>query len=192
MSHMPSTGYQSYDPRMSVPGLSLPGSNDAILLERARVMSMMMQNRPLFPPVSSSAGFSLPAGIPGLLPSLPGLQSSSIPGLSGLPINTELIARYTAMQASLAMYSNPGLMSAALRQGIPVSSPDLPSPFLTPNERHSPSSHSFPVRSRSPSLSPGREDAGSAMSRAYPATPPHSSSPPCWSPRSTASVSPPP
>ena len=178
--------YGSYDPRTAHPAYVSASHHEALMLDKARLMSLMMQrsNHPLFAAQPPNPPTSLPSGFPGFLPGFPG-------GLPQPSLTPEIIARYTAMQASLAMYSNPSLLSAAfLRQAASLSSPEMPqttipSPFLTPTDRNSPPPRRMQQspRSRSPSLSPGREDSG----RAYPATPPPSSPPRCFSPQSTAS-----
>lgn len=87
--------------------------------EKARMM-MMYRAGPLMPP-------SLPP--PTSLPSLP----------TSLPLSPELLARYSAMQASLGLY-NPALLAAMVRTSTPSSMSS--SPFL-PN--------SLPLSPKSPS-----------------------------------------
>jgi len=88
--------------------------------EKARMM-MMYRAGPLMPP-------SLPP--PTSLPSLP----------ASLPLSPELLARYSAMQASLGIY-NPALLAAMVRTSTPSSMSS--SPFL-PNSLPSLSSPKSP------------------------------------------------
>ena len=149
-------GMPGMDPfaRLRFPGEQ--NNNLMVAAEKARMM-MMQQSPPSFlpPPPTSSA------------PSLP----------YSLPLSPELLARYSAIQASLGLY-NPALLAAALRtssaSSMPPSSlnsslssprsPDLPSPPSNPHRfspyilpRHStpPESPRSPkVRSPSPGISP--------------------------------------
>ena len=161
---------------MSLPGgmpgmdpfsrLRFPGEQNNNLMmaaEKARMM-MMQPNPSLMPPTSS----------PGPLP-------------YNLPLSPELLARYSAIQASLGLY-NPAFLAAALRtsaaSSMPPSSlnsslssprsPDLPSPPTNPH-RFSPyilPRHSTPPESpRSPKLrspSPGISPPPQFSSQAFP------------------------
>merc|ERR550532_2261567 len=137
--------------------LRFPGEqNNNLMAAAEKARMMMMQPNPAFlpPPPTSS-------------PSLP----------YSLPLSPELLARYSAIQASLGLY-NPAFLAAALRtstaSSMPPSSlnsslssprsPDLPSPPTNPHRfspyilpRHStpPESPRSPkVRSPSPGISP--------------------------------------
>merc|ERR1712117_689546 len=123
MPQMPG-GMQGPDPfaRMRYPE---PNNNLMMAAEKARMMQMM------FPP-----GANVPVSTPQSPPSLP----------YSLPLSPELLARYSAIQASLGLY-NPAFLAAALRTStaptMPPSSlnsslssprsPDLPSPPTNPH-----------------------------------------------------------
>ena len=131
-----------------------PNNNLMMAAEKARMMMM-------FPPGGPSAPVSQPQSPP------------SIP--YSLPLSPELLARYSAIQASLQGLYNPALLAAALRTSSnppsslnsSLSSPRSPelsptnrySPYIIPKQRHSPSPSSSPVdhiktRTPSPGISP--------------------------------------
>ena len=127
-------------------------NNLIMAAEKARLMSMMYPNsRPMYPQQPQQHQTS---PVPGMLP-------------YHLPLSPELLARYSAIQASLGLY-NPALL-AALRTSTPTStiptspipsslnsslssprSPDLPSPkqshrfspYIIPRSGDSPAPHS--------------------------------------------------
>ena len=139
-----------------------PNNNLMMAAEKARMMMM-------FPPGG---------GMPPV--STPQPPVSSLP--YSLPLSPELLARYSAIQASLQGLYNPALLAAALRTSsssgsVPpsslnssLSSPRSPelsptnshhrySPYMIPKQRHSPSPSSSPVdhiktRTPSPGISP--------------------------------------
>merc|ERR1711994_887364 len=103
-----------------------------------------------------------PGGMPPV--STPQPPAPSIP--YSLPLSPELLARYSAIQASLQGLYNPALLAAALRTSSSsappsslnssLSSPRSPelsptsshhrySPYIIPKQRHSPSPSSSPV-----------------------------------------------
>merc|ERR1719422_2171521 len=109
---------------------------------------MMMYSTPSRPPMPPS----LPA--PPSLPSAP------------FPLPSELLARYSAMQASLGLY-NPALLAAAIRNSSSSSSPSSlnsslsspRSPDLTSPRMHRFSPYVVPRSTSSPSnISPQTED----------------------------------
>ena len=117
--------------------------------EKARMM-MMYPNRPMLSPPSNP------------LPSLP----------SSFPIPSELLARYSAMQASLGLY-NPALLAAAIRNSSTSSSPSSlnsslsspRSPDLTSPRLHRFSPYVVPRSTNSPSsISPRAEEESSPPS----------------------------
>ena len=129
-------------------------NNLMMAAEKARMMMM-------FPPVSSALPVSPPSASP-----------------CPLPLSPELLARYSALQASLQGLYNPALLAAALRTSGSVTSPPSSlnsslssprspelsptnphrySPYIIPRARHSPSPSSSPVDSKrtpSPGISP--------------------------------------
>ena len=129
-----------------------PNNNMMMAAEKARMMMMFPQPPTPQPP-----------------PSLP----------YNLPLSPELLARYSAIQASLQGLYNPALLAAALRTSSSsappsslnssLSSPRSPelsptnphrySPYIIPKQRHSPSPSSSPIdhnktRTPSPGISP--------------------------------------
>lgn len=137
--------------------LRFPGEqNNNLMAAAEKARMMMMQPNPAFLPAPPTSSPSLPYS---------------------LPLSPELLARYSAIQASLGLY-NPAFLAAALRTStastMPPSSlnsslssprsPDLPSPPTNPHRfspyilpRHStpPESPRSPkVRSPSPGISP--------------------------------------
>ena len=138
-SHLPG-GMPGFDPFSRLHYQPTPESNNNLIMaaEKARLMMMYPNSRPIMPPTSTA----------------------SYP----LPLSPELLARYSAIQASLGLY-NPALLAAAIRNSaapqsspIPSSlnsslssprSPDLPSPkphrfspYIVPRSSDSPNPHS--------------------------------------------------
>ena len=177
-------------------------NSTSLMMEKARML-MMMPSRPFF-----SAPAPLLSPPPALAPAVSPPTSTAVNPLGGgggggLLSADQLMARYSAMQASLGLY-NPALLAAALssRQTAvpPTAAPaattatfslQLSPPISTENHtrkaspppplatRSSSRSSPYPRGSRSPTLSPGRED--------------ESFSPPtCPSPRSSPPPLPPP
>ena len=133
-----------------------PEQNNNLMMAAEKARMMMM-----FPPVSSALPVSPPS-------------TSPYP----LPLSPELLARYSALQASLQGLYNPALLAAALRTSGSVTSPPSSlnsslssprspelsptnphrySPYIIPKARHSPSPSSSPVDSKrtpSPGISP--------------------------------------
>jgi len=129
-----------------------PNNNLMMAAEKARMMMM-------FPPTSS-----------------PPVSSQSLP--YNLPLSPELLARYSALQASLQGLYNPALLAALQRTSSAppsslnssLSSPRSPelsptnnqrySPYIIPKQRHSPSPSGSPIldasktRTPSPGISP--------------------------------------
>lgn len=144
MSHLPG-GMPGIDPFTRIGQRLQSESNNNMMMaaEKARMM-MMYPNRPLLSPPSSS------------LPNLP----------TSFPIPSELLARYSAMQASLGLY-NPALLAAAIRNSSSSSSPSSlnsslsspRSPDLTSPRLHRFSPYVVPRSTSSPSnISPRAED----------------------------------
>ena len=138
-SHLPG-GMPGLDPFSRLHYQPTPESNNNLIMaaEKARLMMMYPNSRPIMPPTSTSP--------------------------YPLPLSPELLARYSAIQASLGLY-NPAFLAAALRNSaapqsspIPSSlnsslssprSPDLPSPkphrfspYIVPRSGDSPNPHS--------------------------------------------------
>ena len=133
--------------------LQAESNNNLMMAAAEKARLMMMSGYPSRPPV------------PAPPPSLP-------------PLPSDLLARYTAVQASLGLYS-PALLAAAIRNSTTTSpsslnsslssprSPELSSPtnihryspYIIPKQRHSPSPSSSPIdhnktRTPSPGISP--------------------------------------
>ena len=152
--------------------LRLPEPNNNLIMAAEKARMMMM-----FPP-----------GTPPQSPHVPPV--SSPPGLPySLPLSPELLARYSAIQASLQGLYNPALLAAALRtsstSGPPsslnssLSSPRSPelssptsihrySPYMIPKQRHSPSPSSSPVDYKTRTPSPGISPPPQFPSQAFP------------------------
>ena len=144
-------GMPGMDPFMRLGGhpVNLQEQNNNLMMEKARFMMMSSAPRPMFSP---------PTSIP-----------SSSP--YQLPLSPELVARYSAIQASLGLY-NPALLAAALRQAPHAPLPPARSPDLSPpSHRYSP----YPLHrpSCSPTHSPGREEDRRSVSP--PSSSPHTS-----------------
>ena len=144
MSHLPG-GMPGMDPFSRIGQRLQSESNNNMMMaaEKARMM-MMYPNRPLLSPPSSS------------MPNLP----------TSFPLPSELLARYSAMQASLGLY-NPALLAAAFRNSSSSSSPSSlnsslsspRSPDLTSPRTHRFSPYVVPRSTNSPSdISPQTED----------------------------------
>ena len=145
-SHLPG-GMPGMDPFSRIHYQTPTESNNNLMMaaEKARLMMMYPNSRHILPPTSS--------------PSLP----------YSLPLSPELLARYSAIQASLGLY-NPAFLAAALRTSTPSSmpspipsslnsslssprSPDLPSPkpmhrfspYIIPRSGDSPGPRSSPL-----------------------------------------------
>jgi len=170
MSHLPG-GMPGMDPfsRLRFPG----EQNNNLMMAAEKARMMMIQPNP-------SHFLGQPSSQP------PPTSSSSLP--YSLPLSPELLARYSAIQASLGLY-NPAFLAAALRtsssgSSLPPSSlnssmssprsPDLPSPPTNPH-RFSPyilPRHSTPPESpRSPkgrSPSPGISPPPQFSTQAFP------------------------
>ena len=141
-------------------------------------------NNNLMMAAAEKARMMMMTGYPGPAPSVPRppalISPPSLPTSLPLSLPSELLARYSAVQASLGLY-NPALLAAALRNsgsGSPPSlnsslssprSPDLSSPGRAPGPRFSP----YIVPRAGERLSPKVEEAEEA--------PAHSPSP-CSSP----------
>ena len=170
-SPLPS-GMPAPDPfgRLRVPE---PNNNLMMAAEKARMMGLM------FPP-----------GTPPQTGHLPPV--SSPPGLPySLPLSPELLARYSAIQASLQGLYNPAFLAAALRTSTTsssappsslnssLSSPRSPelssptsvhrySPYIIPKQRHSPSPSSSPIDYKTRTPSPGISPPPQFPSQAFP------------------------
>ena len=158
-------------------------SNNNLMMaaaEKARMMMMTGYPGPAPPAPRPPAMISPPS-----LPSIP----TSLP----LSLPSELLARYSAVQASLGLY-NPALLAAAIRNssssGSPPSlnsslssprSPDLGSPGRAPSHRFSPYIIPRPGERLSP-RSPKTEEAEEPVSTSSPS--------PCSSPPGPAQLPP--
>merc|ERR1719384_2538717 len=98
-----------------------PEQNNNLMMAAEKARMMMM-----FPPASSSLPVSPPSASP-----------------YPLPLSPELLARYSALQASLQGLYNPALLAAALqRSSNPATSSPTSSPFFTTSLPLSPKSPS--------------------------------------------------
>jgi len=153
MSHLPG-GMPGLDPFAR---LRAPEPNNNLMLEKARHYMMMQAPSPFMPHPHQST------------PSLP----------YSLPLSPELIARYSAIQASLSGLYNPALLAALRTSSVPTSiTSSLPSP-TSPEQRSPPNHHRFspyhiPPR---PNLSPSTPPS-SPLSVDKPRTPSPGISPP--------------
>ena len=138
-THLPG-GMPGMDPFSRLHYQNHTESNNNLIMaaEKARLMMMYPNSRSILPPTSSSSNLSY-----------------------HLPLSQELLARYSAIQASLGLY-NPAFLAAAIRNSTPTSipsslnsslssprSPDLPSPkphrfspYIIPRSGDSPAPHS--------------------------------------------------
>ena len=173
---MPPMGFSGMPGGMPGPDpfgrLRLPEPNNNLIMAAEKARMMMM-----FPPGTPPQSHHLP-------------PVSSPPGLPySLPLSPELLARYSAIQASLQGLYNPALLAAALRtsstSGPPsslnssLSSPRSPelssptsthrySPYMIPKHRHSPSPSSSPVDYKTRTPSPGISPPPQFPSHAFP------------------------
>jgi hypothetical protein len=169
----PFSGFRQMGPG----GGMMPDNNN--LLEAAEKARLMMLYRSSGNPAAAAAVAAMSSGG---MPRPPHMSMAS--GMPPLP--PELLARYSAVQATLGMY-NPSLLAAALRQANPgaVLPPQImanPPPLSPKSEGHHPgkparfspyvlpSPHHHLIANRSPSGSPPAR--GSPASIGTPSPPP--------------------
>ena len=187
---MPPHGFMSGMPP-GIPG-GMPGLDPFRLGQRLQAES----NNNLMMAAAEKARMMMMSGYPGPVPPPRPVTSSPIIAppvvpTSTLPLPSELLARYSAVQASLGLY-NPALLAAAIRSSSTSSPPSLNSslssprsPSELPSPRTSSSSHRF-----SPYIIPRngeRHSPGAAVSPKIEAEDDQRSSSPCSSPPSSSS-----